>query len=74
MEMDMRKELSANRKRLKNTKPFNPNKDYLDQAVNEFLKDGGKITKIVEVEDEDLERFMAYSKPTPPGDDSFMKR
>ena len=70
----MRKEFSANRKRMKNGKSFNPSQDYLEQAVKDYLNEGGKITKIVEVEDEDLERFMAYDNSINLVDDSFMKR
>mgnify|MGYP003573829967 CR=1 FL=1 len=58
----MKKGLSATNKRMKSSKSFNPNHDFLDQAVQDFLKEGGKITKIVDVEDDDLERFMAYSR------------
>ena len=70
----MRSGFSANRKRMKNGKSFNPSQDYLDQAVQDYLKDGGKITKIIEVDDEDLERFMAYDGSINLVDETHMKR
>ena len=70
----MRKGLSANKRSRKGSKSFNPNQDYLDQAVKDYLNEGGKITKIVEVEDEDLERFMAFNDSGNFGDETFMKR
>ena len=70
----MRKGFSANRKRMKTGKSFNPSQDYLNQAVSDFLSDGGKIKKKIEVEDEDLERFMAYDGSINLVDDSVMKR
>jgi len=70
----MRKGFSANSKIRKKAKSFNPNQDYLDQAVKDYLKEGGKITKIIEVEDEDLERFMALNDSNTVGDINLMKR
>lgn len=36
---------------------FNPNRNYINSAVEEYLKEGGKITKI-EIDDESYQEFV----------------
>ena len=57
----MKKTFKNNIKRRKQGVSFNPSHEYLDDAVNKFLKKGGKITKIEDVSN-DYETFMANHK------------
>ena len=42
---------------------FNPNKEFLDTAKEEFLKKGGKITKIEPVDNELTSYIKPYRSP-----------
>ena len=48
----MKKSIAKNRKQ-KKSKAFDPNRDYLNSAVKDYLQRGGKIKKIIDVEDGD---------------------
>ena len=43
----MGRSLSKNKKR-KNSKPFDPKREYVNEAVKDYLQRGGKITKIID--------------------------
>lgn len=47
-----------NRRRRKKP-PFNPNRAYIDDAVEAYLLNGGKITKII-VDENMFRGFIAY--------------
>ncbi len=60
----MRKSITKSRKR-KKTKGFDPNREYLNDAVKDYLDRGGKIKKIVDVSDEldQIRGFQGNSLP-----------
>lgn len=70
MEIDMRRSVTKNRK-AKKSKGFNPSRDYVNDAVNEYLKKGGKITKIIEVPDE-FDPSGPFREPGLPADDFLL--
>ncbi len=37
-----------NKRKKKQSKAFNPKRDFLDEAVKDYLRRGGKITKIID--------------------------
>jgi small-conductance mechanosensitive channel len=41
------------------TKSFNPNRQFVDDAVRNYLEKGGKITRVEVVVDDEMERLMA---------------
>mgnify|MGYP003959276405 FL=1 len=43
---------------------FDPNKEFLDNAKNEFIKNGGKITKIEPVDNELVNYIKPYRSPS----------
>ena len=47
---------------------FNPNREYVQDAVNEFLKDGGTITKI----EMDEKAYQAFIKLRDAAADDFL--
>ena len=48
----MRKSITAKRGRKRKTQStFQPNSNYVESAVDQFLQSGGKITKVVDLED-----------------------
>lgn len=54
------------RKSRRGDKPFEPNSDFIQDAVSQFLKTGGRITRYAE-QDEEFEHFIrggAY-RPNP---------
>lgn len=48
---------SAVKRRRKKSPSFDPNREYVQNAVEEFLKNGGKIKKLV-LDDKSYENFM----------------
>ncbi len=42
---------------------FNPNKEFLDNAKKEFMKNGGKVTKIPPVDSELTTYIKPYRSP-----------
>lgn len=70
MEVEMRRNEVKSRKK-KKSKGFNPNRDYLNDAVKDYLEKGGKITKIIDVSDE-AERFDGSRDFTIPADDFLL--
>lgn len=52
----MNKKTSSKKKR---SKSFNPNRNFVNSAMDEFKKNGGKITVLQEVEENDLERVLS---------------
>ena len=60
-------------KRRRTTKSisFNPNSDFIDDAVSQFLNKGGKITKVIDLED-GLDDFMSHREAVPPADEYLM--
>lgn len=59
-EIDMRQSITKGRGR-KKSKGFDPNRDYLNQAMKDYLDRGGKIRKIVELP-EDAEQNSLFSE------------
>ncbi len=66
----MSKSIVKNRK-VKKSKGFDPNRDFLNEAVKDYVKRGGKITKIIDVT-EDYDRFCGHNETLPPADDFLM--
>jgi hypothetical protein len=48
------------------SKAFNPKRDFLNEAVKDYLRRGGKITKIID-ETEGYERMVNISEEMPSG-------
>lgn len=48
---------------------FNPNRNYISSAVDEYLKNGGKITKI----EMDEEAYEAFVKMRDAAADDFLR-
>ncbi len=67
----MGRTLTQKSKKRKKSKGFNPNREYLDGAVQDYLKRGGKITKLVEIPD-DAELIGKFKESRPPADDFLM--
>lgn len=59
------------RKRNAKSVKFNPNSNYIDDAVSSFLQDGGRITKIVDLE-EGMDDFMSHREAVPPADEFLL--
>lgn len=55
----------SKKRRSKSSKPFNPKRDFVNEAVNEYLRRGGKITKIIE-EVEDFNQIDRIPDDFPP--------
>lgn len=47
------------KKTRKPSKPFNPKRDFVNEAIKDYLKRGGKIKKIIE-EHEDYDQLNRY--------------
>ena len=67
----MRKGYRKNTRRSKKGISFNPSKDYVNKAVEEYLGKGGKITKVDDVTD-DYEHFIAQYQSTGSADSFLM--
>ncbi len=67
----MKKALASKRSR-KGMKSFNPNREYLEQAVEDYMNKGGKITRIVEVDDADYEQLATHREYVSPADDFLL--
>ncbi len=70
----MRKGLITNRGkgRKKKSKSFDPNRDFVDQAVKDYIGNGGKITRIEDLSDDDFEKFIAHRDSVPPADEFLL--
>ncbi len=66
----MRKSIVKSRKR-KKSKDFDPNREYLDEAVKDYLERGGKIKKIIDVAD-DLDQINGFQRNRLPVDEFLM--
>jgi hypothetical protein len=42
------------------TKSFNPNRQYVHDAVKDYLEKGGKITRVEDAMDDEMERLLSY--------------
>ena len=60
----MGRTLTGKRKK-KQSKAFNPKRDFLNEAVKDYLRRGGKITKIID-ETEGYERSGSIPNEMPP--------
>ncbi|MEN7982541.1 MAG: hypothetical protein ABFQ65_03780 [Nanoarchaeota archaeon] len=60
------------RKRRKNRIPFNPNSQFIESAVKDYLKNGGKITRF-EANDKDYKTFVENRKDFSSGADEFLR-
>ena len=58
-------------KRRKKT-DFDPNHDFVDEAVKEFLENGGEIKK-VEALEKNYQGFLAGKEPVSPADEFLME-
>ncbi len=58
------------RRRKKGEAKFKPNRDFISNAVNTFLINGGKITR-VEVDEKSFNNFMAGTE-SPSSVDEFL--
>lgn len=47
----MSRKFITRQKRRKRTTSFNPSREFISESVEEYLKSGGKITKIIPDED-----------------------
>ncbi len=72
MEKTMEKTLVKSRTR-KKSKRFNPNREYLDEAVKEYFEEGGKITRIVDISEE-YENIIGHLEVNSPLVDDFLLR
>lgn len=66
----MRKSVIKSRKR-KKSKCFDPNREYLNEAVKDYLNRGGKIKKIVDVSDE-MDHVTGFQGNSLPVDEFLM--
>lgn len=57
-EVQMGRTLNKKKTR-KPSKPFNPKRDFVNEAIKDYLKRGGKIKKIIE-EHEDYDQLNRY--------------
>ncbi len=57
----------------KKSKHFNPNREYLDEAVKEYFEEGGKITKIIDIS-EDYDSIIGHLEVNSPLADDFLLR
>ena len=57
------------RRSKKKSVSFNPNRKYINSAVDEYLKNGGKITRI-EIDDE---AYQAFIKMRDAAADEFLR-
>lgn len=57
-------------RRTKNTS-FNPTSDLIKNATEEFLKNGGKVTRVVDVS-EDYDNFLASRERMNPADEFLL--
>jgi len=57
-------------RRSKNTS-FNPNTEYVRKATDEFLKKGGKVTKVLDVTT-DYDEFLAHRERMNPADEFLL--
>ncbi|MCP4757219.1 MAG: hypothetical protein GY866_40670 [Proteobacteria bacterium] len=48
------------RKRRKKSISFNPNHEFVNEAIKDYIRNGGRITKIEEFVEDDLDRFRSY--------------
>ncbi len=51
----MRKGSSRNQKK---SKPFEPSRNDVSEALKDYLKKGGKITKVEAIVDEEMDRIL----------------
>ncbi len=58
-------------RRSKKSTSFQPNEDFIRQATEDFIKQGGKITRIVDVR-EQYEDFLAYREASNPADEFLL--
>ena len=56
-------------RRAKKSVSFNPNRKFINNAVDEFLKKGGKITKI----EMDEEAYQAFIRMRDAAADDFLR-
>ena len=56
----------------KQSKTFNPKRDYLNEAVKDYLRRGGKITKIVD-ETEGYDQIVNIPEELPPTGAMFIR-
>ncbi|MDH5559349.1 MAG: hypothetical protein OEY59_00675 [Deltaproteobacteria bacterium] len=68
----MKKTFVIARRRKKSTS-FNPSKEYVNKAIEDYLKKGGKITKIVDLSD-NLNEFISAPDVKSPADEFLMDR
>ena len=55
----------------KKSKGFDPNRDYLNDAVKDYLERGGRIKKVVDIT-EDYDQFGTVQDALIPADDFLM--
>jgi hypothetical protein len=67
----MGRTLAKTSRRGKKSKGFNPNRDFLDTAMEDYLQRGGKITKVIEVPEE-AELIARFKENCPPADEFLM--
>jgi hypothetical protein len=54
-----------NKQKKNQSKAFNPKRDFLDEAVKDYLRRGGKITKIID-DSEMIDGFGNIPEEIPP--------
>ncbi len=67
----MGRTLAQKSRKRKKSKMFNPNREFLDTAMEDYIQRGGKITKIIEVS-EDAELIGKFKESCPPADEFLM--
>ncbi len=66
----MKKTLVKSRTK-KKSKRFNPNREYLNEAVKDYFEKGGKITRVVDIS-EDYESIVGHLEVNSPLADDFL--
>jgi len=56
MEVIMKTKTSSKKKK---SKSFNPNRNYVTSAMEDFIKNGGKITVLEKAVENDIERVLS---------------
>ena len=65
----MRRSFKANRR--KKSVSFNPSSEYLNDAIQDYTKKGGKI-KVIQGVDDYYDEFIAIRERNPPADEFLL--
>lgn len=66
----MKKKFIQRRRSRKGTAQFKPNRAYIDESVEIFLRDGGKINRII-LDEKSYKNFIAFNE-SPAAVDDFL--